>query len=72
MYSELFVRYQEDIRTATEDSAMRESIVDMDDEYLRNTNDKRIAIDFLAGMTDDFFNNQYQSLFVPQSLGYSL
>ncbi len=72
MYSELFGRYQEDIRTATEDSAIRESIVDMDDEYLRNTNDKRIVVDFLAGMTDDFFNNQYQSLFVPQSLGYSL
>ena len=72
MYSELFGRYQEDLRTVKEDSAMRDSISDMDDEYLRNTNDKRIVVDFLAGMTDDFFNDQYQSLFVPQSFGYSL
>jgi len=72
MYLLLFNRYLKDLRAAIGDSAIRESLADMDEEYLRNTNDKRIAADFLAGMTDDFFTNQYQSLFVPRSYGYSL
>ena len=26
----------------------------------------------MAGMTDDFFNNQFNELFVPKSYGYSV
>ncbi len=71
MYNALYSRYLADLGNGT-DSAIRESIADMDDEYLRSTKNKRMVVDFLAGMTDDFFNNQYDVLFVPQSYGYTL
>ena len=32
---------------------------DMSDEYLNNTNDARKVIDYIAGMTDNYFINQY-------------
>ena len=56
----------------SQDSPIYDSIHDMDDVYLQNADDKRIVIDYIAGMTDDFFYNQYQKLFVPQSYGYQL
>ena len=35
---------------------------DMSDEYLKNTTSERKVIDYIAGMTDDFFVNQYNKL----------
>ena len=35
---------------------------DMSDEYLINTSDERKVIDYIAGMTDDFFVKQYKKL----------
>ena len=32
---------------------------DMCDKYLINTTDEQKVIDFIAGMTDDYFQNQY-------------
>ena len=34
----------------------------MTDEYLNNTSDSRKVIDYLAGMTDDYFINEYNKL----------
>ena len=31
----------------------------MSEEYLNNTNDARKVIDYIAGMTDNYFINQY-------------
>ena len=35
----------------------------MCDQYKENTNNARIVIDYIAGMTDDFFNSQYKKYF---------
>lgn len=35
---------------------------DMDKNYLENTTDERKVIDYIAGMTDDFFLKQYDNL----------
>ena len=72
MYEQLFRRHCQDLENNSQDSPIYESIHDMDDIYLQNTSDKRMVIDYIAGMTDDFFYNQYQKLFVPQSYGYEL
>ena len=40
--------------------------------YISNTDQRRLVVDFIAGMTDDYFNNQFTQLFVPTSFGYSL
>jgi dGTP triphosphohydrolase len=44
----------------------------LDDNYKKSTDPKRMVIDFLSGMTDDFFNNQFRDSFVPKSYGYAL
>lgn len=36
---------------------------DMDNSYIINNTPQRIVIDYLAGMTDNFFNYQYQKYF---------
>lgn len=72
MYEQLFWRYCRDLENNSQDSPIYGFIHDMDDVYLQNTDDKRMVVDYIAGMTDDFFFNQYQELFVPQSYGYQL
>lgn len=72
MYRQLFGRYCRDLANNSKDSFIYTFTHDMEDIYLQNTGDKRIVIDCIAGMTDDFFYNQYQELFVPQSYGYQL
>ena len=32
----------------------------MSDEYLNNTSNVRKVIDYIAGMTDDFFTREYE------------
>lgn len=73
MYNQLFDKYYEDLRNHNRKSAIYQHFLkDMSKEYLKNTVDKRKVIDFIAGMTDDFFNNQFKELFVPTSYGYFL
>lgn len=36
---------------------------DMNNSYIKNNTPQRIAIDYLAGMTDNFFNYQYKKYF---------
>lgn len=72
MFKELFEHYLKCIKRHSQGSPICNFLADMDDIYRHNTSDKRAVIDFIAGMTDDFFNNQYRQLFVPVSYGYSL
>ncbi len=37
-------------------------LIKMDDEYMKKTSNERKVIDFLSGMTDDYFMNEYQKL----------
>lgn len=72
MYEQLFRRYCQDLENNPKGSSICESVQDMGEDYHQNTDKKRMVIDYLAGMTDDFFYDQYQQLFVPQSYGYEL
>jgi len=73
MFKLLFKKYLKDLEGNSQSSPIyKHFLKDRDDIYRRNTNNKRIVVDFIAAMTDDFFNNQYKELFVPQSYGYSV
>lgn len=73
MFKQLFKKYYQHLENGdTGSPRYRYFWKDMNDNYHRNTDQRRMIIDFIAGMTDDFFNNQYNELFVPQSYGYSL
>jgi len=72
MFTQLFKKYYQDFKNEDKSSPIYHYFLkDMNDNYCKNTNKKQIIIDFIAGMTDDFFNNQYKELFLPQNYGYS-
>jgi dGTPase len=41
-------------------------------EYRQRTPPERIVIDYLAGMTNKFFNNEFRQLVLPRNMGYKL
>ena len=57
----LFLHYLRNINN--KDSKMyKVFLMDMSDEYLHNTSDERKVIDYIAGMTDDYFISEYKRL----------
>ncbi len=66
----LFRQYAEDIREGNYSSpAFHHYLKDMDENYKTNTPVERMVTDFIAGMTDEFFNNQFMEVFFPKSFG---
>ncbi len=62
MFRILFNKYLNDVKTKNTDSVIFKVFLnDMDESYLKNT-DERKVIDFIAGMTDDYFLLQYNSI----------
>jgi len=58
-YSELFAAFLADLAAERRDSVLfRKFLADMDASYLENNQPAAIVIDFIAGMTDDYFLNQ--------------
>lgn len=54
--NKLFNKYLSDIENNNIDSEIFKVFLNMQcDDYLKNTSDKRKVIDFIAGMTDDYF-----------------
>ena len=72
MFRQLFVKYQKALEENSNNSFIFNFLHDMDENYLKKTLPKRMIIDCIAGMTDDFFNSQYNNNFVPKSYGYSI
>lgn len=58
MFSYLFEFYLKNINDLSNDINVI-FLNDMSDEYLKNTSDTRKVIDYIAGMTDEFFMKQY-------------
>ncbi len=51
---------------------LRNFVLGMHKEYLENNHPARIISDFIAGMTDKFFLNQFKKMVLPQSFGLKL
>ena len=59
----LYDKYLNDIETDNKESEIyKDFLKDKKPIYLDNTNHKRMVIDFLAGMTDEYFHKQYEEL----------
>jgi dGTPase len=70
MFARLFDKYYDNIKGRDNNSFAYHYWQRMSRRYRRETPVKRAVVDFIAGMTDDFFNNQFNENFVPQSFGY--
>ena len=59
----LFDKYLNDIEYGKKDSDIfTEFLNNMNEKYLKETNKKRMVIDFLAGMTDEYFISKYKEI----------
>lgn len=64
-FHKLYYHYLKDIETKNENSKIFNSFLkDMDNNYINNTDKKQIVIDFIAGMTDDYFVNSINEISV--------
>lgn len=63
MFNELFAYYVDTINKGNTDDYMYTiSLNSMSEKYKQNTSANRIAIDYIAGMTDDFFISEYERI----------
>lgn len=63
MFNTLFSSYLNDLTYNNKDSTIFKVYLDnMSDEYKQNNSDKRIVIDFISGMTDRFFMEEYSKI----------
>ena len=59
----LFNKYLDDITNKNYDSDIYKIFLNtMDASYIDNTDSKRMVIDYIAGMTDDYFINRYNEI----------
>ena len=63
MFNSLFNKYLNDLNNNNEDSLIFKSYLNnMDKTYYDNNSKERIVIDYIAGMTDDYFIKQYNKI----------
>ena len=73
MFELLFEKYLNDLKDNRKDSPIFKLFLDhMDQVYLSNTPLERVVVDFISGMTDDFFNHQFRESFLPSSFGLEI
>lgn len=64
-FNKLFNYYLEDLNKNKEKSKIYELfLVKMNKDYINSNNNKKIVIDFIAGMTDDYFLNELNAISV--------
>jgi dGTPase len=73
MFKILFDTYIKQLNEKDETSKIYgEHLKKMDNSYLENNSNARIAVDYIAGMTDNFFNSQFSDLILPKNMGDAL
>ena len=60
MFNLLFETYLKDLKENSKKTSIYKMFLDdMTDEYINNNSKERQVIDYIAGMTDDYFKNEY-------------
>lgn len=73
MFDVLFEIYLEDLeKDKNQTSISKYYIKSMNREYLDKTSKPKIVCDYIAGMTDDFFNKEFKDIMIPHSFGYKI
>ncbi len=73
MFRFLFEAYSDDLkRRKFRSEKFRHFIEGMHPKYRTSNPPERVVVDFIAGMTDNFFLNEYKTLALPRNLGVRL
>lgn len=60
-FNKLFVFYLDELKNEKKEAKIYKVFLDeMDEFYIKNNSNERIVIDYIAGMTDDYFLNEYK------------
>ena len=73
MFELLFETYLDDLRNKRVNSPIHKFFIShLEPIYLDNTSSERMVVDFISGMTDDFFNRQFKKSFIPTPFGMEI
>lgn len=72
MFDVLFAKYLKDLRGSNPNTKVFQYLKNMGENYQQQTSDARVVVDYIAGMTDDFFNKEFSDVMIPKSFGYRL
>jgi dGTPase len=73
MFDVLFDKYLNDLDSDNVNSTIvKFYLKNMNKEYRDSTSNPRIVCDYIAGMTDDFFNKEFKDTMIPHSFGYKI
>jgi dGTPase len=73
MFRFLFETFLLDMQTENKSSwIFKHLLKNMKSKYTENNNSAEIVRDFIAGMTDDYFNNAFKNNYLPGKFGYSI
>ena len=62
-FNKVFDTYLNDVKANNKDSRIYKIFLDvMCEEYLSNTSDERKVLDYISGMTDDYFVSEYKKI----------
>jgi len=73
MFDVLFENYLDDLeKDKNQTSISQYYLKAMKLKYKDENSNVRIVCDYIAGMTDDFFNKEFETLIMPQNFGYKI
>lgn len=61
MFNELFDKFLNDLETNNEESSIYEAYLKYQNQKYRSNSNARIVIDYIAGMTDDYFMKEHKT-----------
>ena len=62
MFNTLFESYLNDLKTNNQNSNIYKYYLEMSKDYQKSTTKERVVIDYIAGMTDDYFITEYNTI----------
>ncbi len=71
MFGIMFEKYLKDLEKKYKDTAVYKFVQSNSKYYIENTSDELKVIDFIAGMTDEFFKREYEDYLMPKEIGIS-
>ena len=73
MFRFLYENFLLDIQKENKSSwIFKNFLKNMKSKYIEDNNPAEIVRDFIAGMTDDYFNNAFKNNYLPGKFGYSI